>query len=293
MCKKITTSCNVYFFSKKTILHAGDFAATTYTIPAHKQLEAISKHFDIHKTPDKLPLEEKCSRVATQSIEIEEKVPAELRATATTLNKDVNNSFLLSEKATALFAFTTACATFATYYIMETAGIPLPANTIPLLSAATAAGIASCKRKLFTGTTRELNIDSNGQLTGVNANKFTPLDQVSFNFDTYKAIQPNFKIYVQTGLGTHSPSEGQFQDATYSTQQSQHLSESFLAMTWALTECRNSILDIGYQNANKGIALTKAQLNVAIDQLLENSVEVGGFLNPNTGIGGYTLFSDS
>jgi hypothetical protein len=262
--------------------------ASTYTIPSHKQIEVIPHPLNNHKTPNKCPLEEKCSRVATQSIEIEEKAPAKFSASEITLNLDQSPSFQISEKATAVIAAATACATFVTYYIMEIAGIPVPVNAIPLLSAATAAGIASCQRKLFTGTTRELNIGSNGQLTGINADKFTLLDQVSFNFDTYKAIQPNFKVYVQTGLGTRSPSEGQFQDATFNTQQSQHLSESYLAMTWVLTECRNSILDIGYRNANKGIAMTRAQLDVAIDKLLESSVAVGGFRNPNTGIGGYT-----
>lgn len=244
------------------------------------------------KAVTRTPSEDRSQKVALRSLETVETKPVRFQAYKISVSEDKNKTspFSNSEKATAVFAVAVSTATYATYYFLESVGVPTSAipllSVIPGLLATT--GIPSCHRSLFTGTTRELNIDSNGALTGINADKFSRLNTYAWNFNTWNAIQPNFSVYVQTKLGTRKPSEIQFQDAAFDTSLARHLDDSFLAFTWALTDCRNAVLDEGYRNANKGIAMTKEALNSAIDQLFQNSIAVGGFRNPNTGIGGYT-----
>lgn len=143
------------------------------------------------------------------------------------------------------------------------------------------------RRSLYTGTVNDLGIDSQGELIGRNAELFTDLDGYSRGVKTWKAIQPDFNVYIQTKEGAYT-SDNQtgaadiFKDSAFNKTMAAHIDDAILAFTWSLTEWRDGILDMGYFEAKKGIALNQSELSLAIGRFFKSTLAIGGFENNST-----------
>ena len=133
----------------------------------------------------------------------------------------------------------------------------------------------------YTGTTGELQIDKFGNLCGVNADLFSNLNDYTWEYDTWKTIQPDFKVFIQSREGAVSQGDmSRFEDRAFDKNSAREIDNAVLALTWSLTECRDPILSLGYERAKSNIAMPQEKLSVVIDELLQNTLAIGGFYNP-------------
>ncbi|MFT4553141.1 MAG: hypothetical protein ACI9S8_001777 [Chlamydiales bacterium] len=133
----------------------------------------------------------------------------------------------------------------------------------------------------YTGTIGELQIDRYGNLCGENAAIFSSLKEYAWEFDTWDAIQPDFKVFIQTEVGAVSQGNmSRFEDRAFDKKSARTIDNAILALTWSLTECRDPILSKGYERARSNIAMPQEKLSTVIDELLHNTLAIGGFYNP-------------
>jgi hypothetical protein len=140
------------------------------------------------------------------------------------------------------------------------------------------------RRELYTGTVDDLAIDSDRMLTGRNAELYTDLDRYSRGVQTWKAVQPDFNIYIQTKEGAKTSDNqtgaaGIFTDSAFNKSRIAHIDDAMLALTWSLTKWRDGIFDMGFFDAKKDIALNRSELSQATDKFFRSTLAIGGFEN--------------
>lgn len=133
----------------------------------------------------------------------------------------------------------------------------------------------------YTGTIDELQIDQYGNLCGVNADLFSNLNEYAWEYDTWKTVQPDFNVFIQTEIGAVSQGNmTRFEDRGFDKKSARVIDDALLSLTWSLTECREPILSRGYERAKSNIAMPQEKLSTVIDELLHNTLAIGGFYNP-------------